>query len=220
VEGAVNSTPDDAGARKMRAIATRDAALALTCGPDGARLLSQAGNTTEPCLSLDKSVSVGFLRDTDQGVLAEARGAQFEQAGELLTSAMLLGLAEATRDCIVEYAKQRHTFGRPIGSYQGVRHPCADMAVKCEVARCQLFVATVAVRDARSDAGLQVDSAKVLANAAAVHNVDWNIQLHGGIAVMEEFSAHLYMKRAQVLTRCCGTDKTLLGRIARAPVAA
>jgi alkylation response protein AidB-like acyl-CoA dehydrogenase len=205
---------------RMRAIATRDATLALLCGPESARLLTVTSDGVEPLLSLDKSVSAGLLRQAQPAVVAEARGAQFEQVGELLTAAMLLGIAEGTRDAIVEYAKQRQTFGKPIGAYQAVRHPCADMAVKCEVAKCQLLVAAVSVRDGKADAGLQVDSAKILANAAALHNVDWNIQLHGGIGVMDEYAAHLYMKRAQVLIRCFGNEKTLLDRIARAPVAA
>jgi alkylation response protein AidB-like acyl-CoA dehydrogenase len=94
------------------------------------------------------------------------------------------------------------------------------MAVRCEVARCQLFLAAVCVRDGRHDADLQLDSAKLLANGAALHNVDWNIQLHGGIGVMDEHDAHLYMKRARLLSHCFGSDAVLLDRIVDAPIVA
>lgn len=203
-----------------RAIGTRDASLLLVVEANGASLLElKAGDVRSlPCL--DKSISMGLVDGAEHTVAAQSPGGEFERAGELLSASMLLGVAEATRDMIVEYAKQRHTFGRPIGAYQAVRHPCADMAVRCEVTRCQLFVAAVSLRDGRSDAGLQLDSAKVLANTAALQNVDWNIQLHGGIGVMAEFTAHFFMKRAQVIARCFGDEKALLKRIVDAPIAA
>jgi alkylation response protein AidB-like acyl-CoA dehydrogenase len=51
-------------------------------------------------------------------------------------------------------------------------------------------------------------------------NVDWNVQIHGGIAVMDEHDAHLYLKHAHLLSRCFGADKALLDRIVAAPLRA
>ena len=113
------------------------------------------------------------------------------------------------------------TKGRALlGAYQAVRHPCADMAVRCEAARAQLYAAAVSRRDGRADAAAQIAAAKLLANAAAVKNADWNIQLHGGIAVTMEHDAHLYMKRANLLSRLFGADRVLLDGILDAKLAA
>ena len=78
-----------------------------------------------------------------------------------------IGASGVTLDLIVEYAKVRETFGRKIGSWQAVRHPCADMAVRVEAARCQLFYAATALKEGSPDAPLQVDAAKLLAVRAA-----------------------------------------------------
>lgn len=220
VESELEIDAGGAAIGQVRAIETLDAGLLLIAEPDSAQLIdiSDVGRQPRPCL--DKSTSMALLDLQRAPVIARLADPTIYRAGALLTAAMLLGIAEATRDIITEYARQRQTFGRPIGAYQAVRHPCADMAVKCEVARCQLFVAAVSLRDGRADAQLQIDSAKVLATSAAIHNVDWNTQLHGGVAVMEEHDAHLYMKRAHLLSRCFGDDKVALDRIFHAPLPA
>ena len=135
------------------------------------------------------------------------------QIGALHAAALSVGLAETARDMIVEYAKVRHTFGRPIGAYQAVRHPCADMAVRCVEAKAQLYAAAVAWADGREDADVQVYSARVLADHAALKNADDNIQLHGGIGVTDEFDAHYLIKRANVMTGWLGDRRAALDRI-------
>lgn len=138
--------------------------------------------------------------------------------GQLATAAQLVGLAEAALDQIVEYAKVRETFGKKIGSWQAVRHPCADMAVRLEAARSQLWFAATAMKESRRDAGVHLDAAKHLANLAAAANTDTNIQLHGGIGVTDEHHAHLYMKHALVLIKMFGARRDLLGRLLHASV--
>ena len=101
-------------------------------------------------------------------------------------------------DLIVEYAKVRETFGRKIGSWQAVRHPCADMAVRVEAARCAALVRRGRDQGGPRDAHAHLDAAKHLANLAALANADTNIQLHGGIGVTDEHDAHLLLKHA-----CC-----------------
>jgi alkylation response protein AidB-like acyl-CoA dehydrogenase len=81
----------------------------------------------------------------------------------LLTAAMLAGIAESTPDQAVEYAKARVQFGQPIGVYQAVKRPRADMAIRAEGAAFQLFFATLAFEAARPDAAFQVSAAKVVA---------------------------------------------------------
>ncbi|MGE0743561.1 MAG: acyl-CoA dehydrogenase family protein [Hyphomonadaceae bacterium] len=186
------------------------AAVCVTVAPDGAAVhrLDPAACVNRLCL--DKSITLAATSLDEARVLARLEEPGIYRAGVLATAAMLTGLAETALAMSVEYAKVRHTFGRPIGAYQAVRHPCADMAVRCEAARAQLFFAAVALRDGRDDVAMQLAAAKVLANAAAVRNADASIQLHGGIGITDEFDAHLVMKRAQVLSRWFGDDRAAL----------
>ncbi len=110
----------------------------------------------------------------------------------------------------------RETFGRKIGTYQAVRHPCADMALREEAARCQLWSAAAALKARRSDAQAHLDAAQHLANRAALVNADTNIQLHGGIGVTEEYHAHLLLKHSLVLARLFGSKRMLLARLLHA----
>jgi alkylation response protein AidB-like acyl-CoA dehydrogenase len=133
---------------------------------------------------------------------------------------MQVGIAETALALIVEYAKVRETFGRKIGTYQAVRHACADMALRAEAARCQLWSAAAAVKEERSDAHVHVDAAQHLANRAAVQNADANIQLHGGIGVTTEHPAHVLLKHGLLLTRLFGSKRTLLARLLHAELEA
>lgn len=130
--------------------------------------------------------------------------------GQLGAAAMLIGIAEAALDLIVDYAKVRETFGKKIGAWQAVRHPCADMAVRLEAARSQLWFAAAACKEDRSDARVHLDAAKHLCNYAGYRNADANIQLHGGIGVTEEHNAHFLLKRSLLLGRLFGSRHELL----------
>lgn len=187
----------------------------LLVDPDGARLFDAP--TAAVRSSLDPALSMRVARaDSDAGVTAA--GPHIWQLGQLGTAAMLVGLAEASLEQIVEYAKVRETFGRKIGSWQAVRHPCADMAIRVEAARSQLWFAATALKERREDAPAHLDAAKLVANQAAMANADSNIQLHGGIGVTDEHHAHLYLKHAMVLARLFGSRRELLGRLLHAKV--
>lgn len=166
-----------------------------------ARLLSLDGIPIRSRACLDRSITITDADLSDCAVAARAPVAATLRAARLFTAAMLVGICEATTDMINDYAKIRHTFGRPIGSYQAVRHPIADMATRTFATRQQLFLAAVSCRDGSADADIQVAAAKLLANEAALLNADANIQLHGGIATTDEHDAHYFMKRANVLAR-------------------
>jgi alkylation response protein AidB-like acyl-CoA dehydrogenase len=129
---------------------------------------------------------------------------------------MLVGVAEQALDLIVEYAKVRETFRRKIGSYQAVRHPCADMAMRVEAARSQLWYAAASVKGGRGDARAHLTAAKHLANEAAAANADANIQLHGGVGVTDEHHAHLLLKRSLLLGRLFGSKRALLAQLLHA----
>jgi alkylation response protein AidB-like acyl-CoA dehydrogenase len=212
------SAPQDEG--RLRLFDWKGATLALVLNDlEGATLYTLDASQATPLDCLDRTVSMALAPAVALTAIAEA-GPAAAQSGTLNAAAMLLGMAEAELAMIVDYAKIRETFGRPIGAYQAVRHPCADMAVRCEAARAQLYAAAVCLRDGRPDASAQIAAAKLLANQAAVRNADTNIQLHGGIAVTMEHDAHLYMKRANLLSRLFGSDRTLLGGLIEAKLAA
>lgn len=171
----------------------------------------QARPALRPCL--DKSISMAAIELGGLRPVAEARDRTIGDRLLLLVAAMLEGGAEAAMTMVTEYAKIRETFGRKIGSYQAVRHPIAEMAVRCEQAKALLFYAALAVDEGRSDAGGHASAAYVLASRIALANADGNIQLHGGIGLTDEMDAHFYLKRAHVLSRWCGLASAHLDRV-------
>jgi alkylation response protein AidB-like acyl-CoA dehydrogenase len=136
--------------------------------------------------------------------------------GTVLTAALQIGAAAWTTELAVEYAKQRRQFGRPIGGFQAVKHLCADMAVRAEVARCSVHAAAVTVdQPGVGDAVVAAMGAKLLADEAAIANGRACIQVHGGMGFTWEVPAHLAYKRARVLATQFGTDDQLAESLAQ-----
>ena len=107
-----------------------------------------------------------------------------------------LGLSEAMLGATVAYAKVRYQFGRPIGSFQAVKHACADMQVAIAVSRQLVVAAVEAVAEDRPDAGVAAAMAKSYTCTSAVDIVGKAMQLHGGIGYTWESGIHVYLKRA------------------------
>jgi alkylation response protein AidB-like acyl-CoA dehydrogenase len=122
----------------------------------------------------------------------------------LIDAAALTGIAQAALDMSVEYAGARAQFGRPIGSFQAVKHHCANMVIGARCARDQTTFAAVAIDEGRDDAALQVECALFVAGSAALDNAGKNIQIHGGIGFSDETHPHLLLKRAQLLVAIAG----------------
>ena len=126
----------------------------------------------------------------------------------MLTAALQVGAAAWTTELAVEYAKQRRQFGRPIGGFQAVKHLCADMAVRAEVARCAVQAAAVTVDQPDvGDGDVAAAGAKLLADEAAITNGRSCIQVHGGMGFTWEVPVHLAYKRARVLATQFGTPR-------------
>ncbi|MQY31134.1 acyl-CoA dehydrogenase family protein [Nocardia aurantia] len=106
-----------------------------------------------------------------------------------------LGLSEAMLDATVDYARVREQFGRPIGSFQAVKHACADMLVQITIARKLIDAAIRGLTDESAD-GAAAAMAKSYACTAAVDIVGKAMQLHGGIGYTWESGIHTYLKRA------------------------
>jgi alkylation response protein AidB-like acyl-CoA dehydrogenase len=128
-------------------------------------------------------------------------GQAWQRDGATLTAALSMGIARAVTDLAVAYAGEREQFGKPIGSFQAVKHLCADMLVRAEVARAAVHAAGVLLdEDAAGGAAHRaVHAAKLLASEAAVANGKACIQVHGGMGFTWEGVPHLYLKRAVVL---------------------
>ncbi len=132
----------------------------------------------------------------------------------LLDAAALAGIAQTAVEMAVAYAGMRSQFGRPIGSFQAVKHHCANMAIAARCARDQTNFAAVAVDEARHDAALQVECALFVAGSSALENAGRNIQIHGGMGFSDEANAHLCLKRAQLLIAIAGGLEAATARIA------
>ncbi|MBX3025970.1 acyl-CoA/acyl-ACP dehydrogenase [bacterium] len=164
-----------------------------------------AGVTAQAEASLDATNPVGTVAFAD----AAAVRLPADRAG-LRRAAIVLGCAEAvggiarTVEMSVEYAKVRQQFGKPIGSFQAVKHRCADMAVRAEVARSATTYAAVSVRDGAADADFQVAVAKLLCANAYLQNTADNVQNHGGMGFTWECDAHLFVKRARAFDATIG----------------
>jgi alkylation response protein AidB-like acyl-CoA dehydrogenase len=199
----------------LRLLGSPDATLALHVDGDAARLLDVSATATDARPSLDPATAMRIVRG-EPATVAVSSEPEVRRLERLGVAAMQVGVAETALALIVEYAKLRETFGRKIGTYQAVRHPCADMALRVEAARCQLWSAAAAMKERRSDAPAHLDAAQHLANRAAIMNADANIQLHGGIGVTEEHHAHLLLKHGLLLERLFGSKRTLLARLLHA----
>jgi len=133
----------------------------------------------------------------------------------VLSAALLVGMAAATADTAVAYAKVRRQFDRPIGAFQAVKHLCADMLVRTETARAAVHAAAVTVDQPEvGDAVRAAGGAALLAADAAVANAKTAIQVHGGMGFTWEVPAHLYLVRARVVAQQLGPTGRLAELVA------
>jgi alkylation response protein AidB-like acyl-CoA dehydrogenase len=178
----------------------QDATVALVFGERRLTLIDLHG-PKEQLTGLGHSVPVSRFRPGAPTVIGESADAALLDIADLLVSAQLLGVAEAARDLALSYAQVRQQFGRPIGSFQAIKHHCADMTIATEMVSSLLDMAALAVRDGRGDAAFQVAALRRLAPRAAISNARTCIQIHGGIGFSAEADAHHYLKQAHLLSR-------------------
>ena len=118
-------------------------------------------------------------------------------AGWILVAADTLGAAETMIEKAVAYAKERRQFGRVIGSFQAVKHMCAEMLLEVENAHAAVYYAAWALDAGSPDAPLAVAAAKGYVSDASRKVCGSAIQVHGGIGFTWEYDLHLYFKRAK-----------------------
>ena len=108
-----------------------------------------------------------------------------------------VGGAQRVLSNAVEYAKNRVQFGRPIGSFQSIKHKCADMLLDVESAKSAAYYAAWAAQERNDELPIAASLAKSFCSEAYFHCAAENIQIHGGIGFTWEHDAHLYLKRAK-----------------------
>jgi len=126
-----------------------------------------------------------------------------------------VGAAEMCLDMAVEYAKVRKQFGRPIGSFQAIKHKCADMLMMVESARSAAFYASALAGQGEADLEEAASSAKAFCSDTFFHCAAENIQIHGGIGFTWEHPAHMYFKRAKATETLFGDPSFHRERFAR-----
>lgn len=206
VSGTVERVPD--------AGAADDLIVAATVGNQRALFVvdaTGAGVERTPLSTLDLTrpqATVRFayakarlLADSDKAVQICQRALH---VAAVLLAAEQVGGAQHLLDLSVAYAKERRQFGRPIGSFQAVKHRLADMLVEQEHARSAAYYGAWALQDNTDDPALAASIAQATCSAAFTRIAADSVQVHGGIGFTWEHQIHLYFKRAF-------TDAALLG---------
>ena len=126
-----------------------------------------------------------------------ALAAEILDRGAVGASAEMLGGSDRVLEMAVQYAKDRVQFDQPIGSFQAIKHRCADMLVDVEGMRSSTWYAAWALAAGDPDASAAASTAKVWSSDAAKRVMASGLQVHGGIGFTWEHDLHLYMKRSQ-----------------------
>lgn len=155
---------------------------------------------------------------TGTSIGGAASAARWRLEGAILTAAFQVGMARAVLQQAVDYAKDREQFGRPIGSFQAVKHRLADALVRVDVARAATHAGAVVLesRGSREAAVRAVSAAKLVAGEAAIQNASASIQVNGAMGFTWEIDLHLYLKRAWVLETRYGSGDFHAAAIAAA----
>jgi alkylation response protein AidB-like acyl-CoA dehydrogenase len=191
-----------------------DVLLVAARGPDGVELYATEGGDRIALSTLDQTRRQATVRFDATPARRLAAGTEAERAlthalrvGAALLAAEQVGGAQRLLDLTVAHAGTRLQFGRPIGSFQAVKHRCADMLVLVEHARSSAQHAAWALQDGLDDPDLAVSIAQATCSDAYQRVAADAVQVHGGIGFTWEHPAHLYLKRAV-------TDAALLGSAA------
>jgi alkylation response protein AidB-like acyl-CoA dehydrogenase len=181
-------------------VAARTAAGVTLFAVDG----DAAGLTRTPLPTMDQTRKQARLQFSDTPAVligvdggAEAGLSKTLDLAAVALAAEQVGGAQHVLDASVEYAKTRIQFGRPIGSFQAIKHKCADMLLEVESAKSAAYYAAWAAAEDSDELPVVASLAKSYCSEAYFHSAAENIQIHGGIGFTWEHPAHLYFKRAK-----------------------
>lgn len=203
-------------------VADADTAAAFLLDHDGEIHLVEAGAATlirEPSIDpFRRLVRIEWTpTEGTRLVSADVAGPLWEAAldrGALFAAAQCLGLAQRSIDLAVAYAKERQQFGKPIGSYQAVKHLIASAQVAIEFARPVVHAAAADLYRASPQSRARISHAKIVAAEAADLAARTSIQVHGAMGYSWEVDVHLFLKRALALTYAWGDPSFHRSRVA------
>jgi alkylation response protein AidB-like acyl-CoA dehydrogenase len=165
---------------------------------------------SEDIKSNDPSRVLSRIREVKSSIQSDQNFAHLNQAvisrGALQSAALLIGLAQKMLDLSSAYVLDRKQFGKPIGSFQAVKHMLADVAVAIEFARPAIYRASYSLFDNNSKSALHCAHAKYMAVKAAELACKNSIQAHGAMGYTWEMDLHIYMRKAWSLMACWGND--------------
>ncbi len=163
-----------------------------------------AGLTRRPLKTMDPTRKLARLQfdGVEASLLGEAGAAAGPFARTMIEAAICLsnemvGGAERLREDALAYAKMRMQFGRPIASFQSMKHKAADMLLEVELAKSAAYYAAAALDDGDADVAATASLAKACASEAYLQTAIHAIQIHGGIGFTWDNDTHLWFKRAK-----------------------
>jgi alkylation response protein AidB-like acyl-CoA dehydrogenase len=174
--------------------------FALEHPPESSRVAQQAMDLTRSLGWIDLDAAPATLL-TDPAVGGDSSSVTFDSLVDraaVAVSAEMLGAAQRVLDMTVQYAKDRVQFGRPIGSFQAIKHRCADMLVDVEGMRSAVYYAAWCIAAGTPDASSAASAAKIWCSEAASRVMASGLQVHGGIGFTWEHDMHLFVKRSQL----------------------
>jgi alkylation response protein AidB-like acyl-CoA dehydrogenase len=174
-------------------------------------------SSLEECLDDSVTLHAGslFLRRPRHWI--DAKQSPLALRAQILLAASMVGLAWHACELTVGYAKTREQFGKPIGTFQAVKHRCADMALRARLSWYQTELACLKVQTAAHDAVLQSAAAKLIAAQAAHENGRNAVHLHGGLGFQSECDVHWFMKRAHLYDQIGGNMRAQASRVIAEP---
>jgi alkylation response protein AidB-like acyl-CoA dehydrogenase len=213
INGSFAFVPDAPGASGMIGVALQDGR------PIGIAVLSESpGVEVQPVSRYDATRSLGHVSFTDSpAIVLDAPEESLAAAwyiAQALIAAESLGSVETALDVSVAYAKERHTFGRAIGSYQAVKHSLTEVLRQLENGRSLLYYAGWSRHGAPSEFPLAAAAARSVAGRALDQAARTMISVHGGIGATWEHDAPLYFRRAQLSRRLLGGTAGATDRVA------
>jgi alkylation response protein AidB-like acyl-CoA dehydrogenase len=198
---------------------TASLVLVVAATPAGPSLFAvvpgAAGMTSRPLKTLDSTRAFGSIEfDATPARLIGTDGAaagvlqRTLQIAAVALAAEQAGTAERCLEISVEYSKLRVQYGRPIGSFQALKHRFVDLLLEIETAKSAVYFAAAAAAEGDPELPLVASMAKASASDALVHAASELIQFHGGIGFTWEHDAHLYFRRAKTTEQFLGSPQT------------
>jgi alkylation response protein AidB-like acyl-CoA dehydrogenase len=216
VTGTAAYVPDAPGADVLVVVGVDGTVAAVEAGAEGVTVEQVVGyDVTRALAHVTLDNAQGVRLDVSADVAADAW-----YVAQALIAAEAVGTVQTTLEMSVQYAKERFTFGRAIGSYQAVKHELTEVLRRLENSRSLLFYAGWARASAPEEFALAASAARSCAGAALDFAARSNINVHGGIGATWEHDAPLYFRRAQLTRRLVGGHGDATDRVAERLLAA